>query len=72
MAVRGIRKFSSVLQAAVVLLLAGSLQGCLVSKAVGATVGVAAGTVKAGVGVTGAVAGGVVDVVVPDSEDKED
>lgn len=48
------------------------LQGCLVTT----VVGVAAGTVEAGVGITGAAVGAVVDVVTDDddaaAEKKED
>lgn len=55
-------------QAAVLLLTALSLQGCLV----GAVIDVAAETVEAGVGITGAVAGGVVDVVTPNGDDDDD
>lgn len=55
-------------QAVVLLLMVGGLQGCLV----GAVIGVAADTVEAGVGITGAVAGGVVDVVTPNRKDDDD
>lgn len=47
--------------------LALGLQGCLVTTAIE----VAAETVEAGVEITGAAAGAVVDVVVPDGDDDD-
>ena len=44
------------------------LQGCLA----GAVVEIAAETVEAGVEITGAAVGGVVDIVTPDDDDEED
>jgi hypothetical protein len=45
-----------------------SLQGCLA----GAVVEIAAETIEAGVEVTGAAVGGVVDIVTPDDDEEED
>ncbi len=44
------------------------LQGCLA----GAVVEIAAETIEAGVEVTGAAVGGVVDIVTPDDDEEED
>lgn len=45
-----------------------SLQGCLV----GTAIDVVGETVEAGIGITGAAAGAVVDVVTPDGKEEED
>lgn len=50
------------------LLAMACLQGCLA----GAVVEIAAETIEAGVEVTGAAVGGVVDIVTPDNDEEED
>jgi hypothetical protein len=51
----------------VVVLAALALQGCIA----GTVVEIAAETIEAGVEITGAAVGGIVDVVTPDDEDEE-
>jgi len=50
------------------LLAAACLQGCLA----GAVVEIAAETIEAGVEVTGAAVGGVVDIVTPDDDEEDE
>lgn len=55
-------------QMLVLILMVCGLQGCLV----GTVIDVAAETVEAGIGITGAAAGAVVGVVTPNGDDDED